>query len=47
MLIFSAAGDRHAILTQAIDQWLVDLGHEEHDLRDRLLEVKAGLTGSS
>jgi K(+)-stimulated pyrophosphate-energized sodium pump len=36
-------GDRDAILAQAIEQWLDDLGHEEHDLRARLLEVKSTL----
>jgi thioredoxin-like negative regulator of GroEL len=42
------SGDRNAILSQAIDIWVSDLGHEDHDLRDRLLEVKNGLqsTGS-
>ena len=42
------SGDRNAILSQAIDIWVSDLGHEDHDLRDRLLEVKSGLqsTGS-
>src|SRR5205807_4076822 len=32
-----------ASLSAAIDQWVVDLGQEEHDLRDRLLEVKGRL----
>jgi K(+)-stimulated pyrophosphate-energized sodium pump len=36
-------GDPDAVLAQAIDQWLADLGHEEHDLRARLLEVKSTL----
>jgi K(+)-stimulated pyrophosphate-energized sodium pump len=36
-------GDPTATLNQAIDNWLNDLGHEEHDLKDRLLEVKASL----
>jgi hypothetical protein len=36
-------GDRDATLLQAIEQWINDLGHEEHDLRERLLEVKRTL----
>jgi hypothetical protein len=38
-------GDRDATLTAAIDRWIYDLGHEEHDLRDHLLDVKAHLKG--
>ena len=38
------AGDKDAILLQAVDMWLTDLGHEEHDLRDRLEEVRGTLT---
>jgi K(+)-stimulated pyrophosphate-energized sodium pump len=37
------AGDRNSILVEAIDQWVNDLGHEEHELRDKLLEAKQGL----
>jgi K(+)-stimulated pyrophosphate-energized sodium pump len=40
-------GDRNAILVEAIDQWVNDLGHEEHDLRTRLLEVKGSLVQKS
>ncbi|HEY3703186.1 MAG TPA: hypothetical protein VGL32_13075, partial [Acidimicrobiales bacterium] len=36
-----------ASLSAAIDQWVVDLGQEEHDLRDRLLEVKGRLQSPS
>ena len=36
-----------ASLSAAIDQWVVDLGQEEHDLRDRLLEVKGRLQSQS
>jgi K(+)-stimulated pyrophosphate-energized sodium pump len=31
----------------AIDRWIYDLGHEEHELRDRLLAVKRELDGIS
>ena len=34
---------RDSALRAAIDRWVMDLGHEEHELRERLLEVKAGL----
>jgi K(+)-stimulated pyrophosphate-energized sodium pump len=37
------SGSRDATLKAAIDRWVMDLGHEEHDLRDRLLEVKSQL----
>jgi hypothetical protein len=40
-------GDRDATLTAAIDRWVFDLGHEEHDLRDRLMEVRGHLAGES
>jgi hypothetical protein len=36
-----------ASLSEAIDQWVVDLGQEENDLRDRLLEVKGRLQSPS
>jgi K(+)-stimulated pyrophosphate-energized sodium pump len=36
-----------ASMSAAIDQWVVDLGQEEHDLRDRLLEVKGRLQSPS
>ncbi|HEX6548107.1 MAG TPA: sodium/proton-translocating pyrophosphatase, partial [Candidatus Dormibacteraeota bacterium] len=36
-----------ASLSAAIDQWVVDLGQEEGDLRDRLLEVKGRLQSPS
>jgi K(+)-stimulated pyrophosphate-energized sodium pump len=32
--------DTNSALQAAIDNWIQDLGHEEHDLRDRLLEVR-------
>jgi K(+)-stimulated pyrophosphate-energized sodium pump len=35
--------DANSTLKAAIDRWIFDLGHEEHDLRDRLLEVKSHL----
>ncbi|MGH9067257.1 MAG: sodium-translocating pyrophosphatase, partial [Acidimicrobiales bacterium] len=37
------AGGRDVVLRAAIDRWVADLGHEEHELRDRLLEVKDDL----
>ncbi|MCU1460187.1 MAG: V-type H(+)-translocating pyrophosphatase [Acidimicrobiales bacterium] len=40
-------GDRDATLKAAIDRWIYDLGHEEHELRDRLLEVKRKLETAS
>ena len=39
-------GDRNATLHQAIDMWVDDLGHRDHQLRERLLEVKASLPES-
>ena len=38
-----ASGDASSTLRAAIDRWIYDLGHEEHELRDRLLEVKRKL----
>ncbi len=35
--------DANSTLKAAIDRWIYDLGHEEHALRDRLLEVKSDL----
>jgi K(+)-stimulated pyrophosphate-energized sodium pump len=35
--------DANSTLKAAIDRWIFDLGHEEHALRDRLLEVKSHL----
>jgi hypothetical protein len=37
------SGDRNATLRQAIDLWIDDLGHEEKDLRTKLLEVRESL----
>ena len=37
------AGDRNATLRQAIDLWIDDLGHEDKDLRTKLLEVRGSL----
>ena len=37
------AGDRNATLRQAIDLWVDDLGHRDHALRERLLDVRASL----
>jgi K(+)-stimulated pyrophosphate-energized sodium pump len=34
---------RDSALKAAIDRWIYDLGHEEHELRDRLLDVKSQL----
>jgi hypothetical protein len=36
-------GGRDEVLVAAIDRWIIDLGHEEHELRVRLLEVKSRL----
>ena len=41
------AGDRNATLRQAIDLWVDDLGHRDHELRERLLEVRASLPADS
>jgi K(+)-stimulated pyrophosphate-energized sodium pump len=35
--------DANTTLKAAIDRWIFDLGHEEHALKDRLLEVKSHL----
>ena len=35
--------DANSTLKAAIDRWIFDLGHEEHAIRDRLLEVKSHL----
>jgi hypothetical protein len=40
------AGDRNATLRQAIDLWIDDLGHEDKDLRTKLLEVRESLPQS-
>ena len=40
-------GDRNATLRQAIDLWIDDLGHEEHDLKEKLLEVRSTLSNGS
>jgi K(+)-stimulated pyrophosphate-energized sodium pump len=37
------AGDRSATLAQAIDLWVKDTGHDDADLRQRLLEVRRSL----
>jgi K(+)-stimulated pyrophosphate-energized sodium pump len=37
------SGDANAPLVAAIDRWIYDLGHEEKDLKERLLEVKSRL----
>jgi K(+)-stimulated pyrophosphate-energized sodium pump len=37
------AGDRNATLRQAIDGWVHDLGHRNHELRERLIEVRDSL----
>jgi K(+)-stimulated pyrophosphate-energized sodium pump len=39
--------DTNAALQAAIDNWIQDLGHEEHDLRDRLLEVRKQIPSST
>jgi K(+)-stimulated pyrophosphate-energized sodium pump len=36
-------GDRDATLRMAIDQWVNDLGHGDHELRDKLLAVRSSL----
>jgi K(+)-stimulated pyrophosphate-energized sodium pump len=41
------AGDKDAILLQAVEMWLGDIGHEEHDLKERLEEVRSSLAESS
>ena len=40
------AGNRNATLRQAIDLWVDDLGHRDHELRERLIEVKSSLPDS-
>ena len=37
-------GDKDTILLQAVDMWLDELGHEEHDLRERLEDVRSSLS---
>jgi K(+)-stimulated pyrophosphate-energized sodium pump len=37
------SGDRNAILIQAIDGWISELGHEEKDLRTKLANVRREL----
>jgi K(+)-stimulated pyrophosphate-energized sodium pump len=37
------AGDRNATLRQAIDLWIDDLGHDDKDLRAKLLDVRESL----
>ena len=37
------AGNHDATLIQAIDLWVDDLGHRDHELREKLLEVRAAL----
>ncbi len=39
-------GDRDTILLQAVEMWLAEMGHDEHDLKVRLEEVKGTLTGN-
>jgi K(+)-stimulated pyrophosphate-energized sodium pump len=41
------AGDRNATLRQAIDLWVDDLGHRDHQLREKLLEVRESLPEDS
>jgi K(+)-stimulated pyrophosphate-energized sodium pump len=36
-------GTSDEVAIAAIDRWIVDLGHEEHELRDRLIAVRAQL----
>jgi hypothetical protein len=36
-------GDRDTILLQAVEMWLAEMGHEEHDLKVRLEEVRGTL----
>jgi hypothetical protein len=40
-------GSRDDTLRAAIDRWIYDLGHEEHELRERLLQVKRQIESSS
>jgi K(+)-stimulated pyrophosphate-energized sodium pump len=37
------AGDQNATLRQAIDLWVDDLGHRDHELREKLMEVRSSL----
>ena len=37
------AGDRNATLRQAIDLWIDDLGHDDKELRTKLLDVRESL----
>ena len=36
-------GSPDETLKAAIDRWIFDLGHEEHELRDRLIQVRRQL----
>jgi len=38
---------RDDTLRAAIDRWIYDLGHDQHELRERLLQVKRQLESSS
>ena len=40
-------GSRDDTLRAAIDRWIYDLGQEEHELRERLLQVKRQIESSS
>ncbi len=40
------SGNHNATLRQAIDLWVDDLGHRDHELREKLLEVRASLPQS-
>ena len=40
------AGDKDAILLQAVEGWLAELGHEQHDLKTRLEAVRTDLVNS-
>ncbi len=39
-------GDKDAILLQAVDMWLEELGRDEHDLKEHLEQVRSSLTRS-
>ncbi len=40
------SGNHNATLRQAIDLWVDDLGHRDHELREKLLDVRASLPQS-
>ncbi|MBS1848803.1 MAG: sodium-translocating pyrophosphatase [Actinobacteria bacterium] len=41
------SGNTDAILLQAVDMWLDELGHDQHDLKTRLEDVRSSLSAPS